>query len=115
MCSSETIIAAAPDDGLRRSLEFAIESSGFRVEVHSYATDAFASRYAVVAACAVIDDRAVDWKAAPEQFTRFAKPVILLVSLFRNVPQAKNVTLVAKPFLGEPLIDAIRKAVAQPD
>lgn len=113
MNSSETIIAAAPDDGLRRSLEFAIESSGFRVIVHSYASDAFASQYALVAACAVIDDRAVDWKAAPEQFSRFAKPVILLVSQFRPVPRAQNVTLVSKPFLGEPLIDAIRNAIAQ--
>lgn len=112
--TSEIIIAAAPDDGLRRSLEFALESNGFAVDAHPYAVQAFASRYALGAVCAVIDDRAVDdWKLAPEQFRCFAKPVILLVSVFRAAPNIQNVTLVAKPFLGGPLIDAVRDAIGR--
>ncbi|BCH24224.1 transcriptional regulator protein FixT [Mesorhizobium sp. L-8-10] len=115
MARSEIVITAAPDDGLRRSLEFALESSGFRVDAHSYATDAFASRYARRAACAVIDDRAVDWKIAPGQFLIFARPVILLVSLFRAAPELQKVTLVTKPFLGGPLIEAVRNAITAAD
>lgn len=113
MAESKIVIIAAPDEALRRSLEFALESGGFEVDAHLYATGAFASRCANDAACAVIDDRAVnDWRMAPEQFRRFAKPIILLVSFFRPAPQLPGVTLVTKPFLGEPLIEAVRNAVA---
>lgn len=107
------ILIAAPDEGLRRSLEFALESDGFTAEAHSHASDAFASSSARHAACAVIDERAVDdWKLAAEQVRQFARPVILLASYFRTVPRLPRVSLVTKPFLGEPLIDAVRTALA---
>lgn len=112
MTLPEIVLVSAPDDAFRRSLEFALASAGFRTDAHLHATGAFASQFASEAVCAVIDDRAVeDWKLAPEQFLRFAKPVVLLVSLFRTPPDFPGVTIVVKPFLGEPLIEAVRNAV----
>lgn len=113
MGQSMIVLVAAPDAGFRHSLEFALASGGFTVRAHEYATDAFASDRAREAACAVVDDRAIDdWIQAYEEFSRFARPVVLLVSLFRAVPVRPLVTPLAKPFLGEPLIEAVRVAIA---
>jgi ActR/RegA family two-component response regulator len=109
---SEIILVAAPDAGFRRSLAFALESDGFRVDAHPGAVEAFASRHARGAACAVIDDDAVaDWRLAPEQFGRFARPVILLVGFFHTAPALPFTRIVTKPFLGAPLIEAVREAI----
>lgn len=113
MITPETVLVAAPDTAFRRSLEFALESAGFETSGHVRLTGAFASDWANRALCAVVDDEAIDnWKLAPDQFRRFAKPVILLTGRFHAVPALPLVTLVIKPFLGEPLIEAVRNAIA---
>ncbi len=113
MTGHHIILVAAPDAGFRHSIEFALASGRFEVDAHRYASDAFASARARQAACAVLDDEAVqDWKEAPQQFERFARPVILLVSLFRTAPSFPMLKPLAKPFLGEPLIEAVRNAIA---
>lgn len=113
MAEPEVILIAAPDTSFRHSLEFALESDGFRVYAHSYASDALTSVDARRAACAVLDDDAIgDWEQTREQLNSFAKPVILLVGLFHTTPDLPFVKPVMKPFLGEPLIEAVRRAVA---
>jgi FixJ family two-component response regulator len=108
---SSTILVAAPDDAFRRSLVFALESDGFIVSAHAGATEAFASLGARDAACAVIDDDAVaDWILISRQFDSFGRPVILLTE-FRRIPALPSVRLLMKPFLGEPLVKAVRDAV----
>lgn len=109
----ELVLVAAPDRAFRRSLEFALESAGFLTESHVYVTNAFASQIANGAACAVVDDHAVDnWVLVPEQFRQFARPVILVAGRTPDVFTLPRVTLVMKPFLGKPLIDAVRNAIA---
>ena len=113
MVLSATVLVAAPDAAFRRSLVFALESDGFAVHAHGQATDAFASDQARDAVCAVIDDDAVgDWALASRQFDQFGRPVILLVGFVRAVPVLPFARLVMKPFLGEPLIEAVRNAIA---
>lgn len=110
---SAIILVAAPDAAFRRSLAFALESDGFTVNTYAQATDAFASRLARDAACAVIDDEAVDdWKLASRQFSQFGRPVILLVGSSRTPPVLPFTKFVVKPFLGEPLIEMVRNAMA---
>lgn len=112
MTAPVVILVAAPDEGLRRSLEFALESEGFLVEAHAYAAGALASDLAGVAACAVFDDRSVvDWHLLPQQINQFSRPIVLLISLFRRAPDLPRTTIVAKPFLGKPLIVAVRDAI----
>jgi hypothetical protein len=90
-----------------------LESHGFNVIAHHFLLDAFASPHADAVACAVVDDEAIDdWKRAFDEFRRFAKPVIVLVTFARAKPELPGVSLLAKPFLGEPLIKAVRNAVA---
>jgi hypothetical protein len=90
-----------------------LESDGYKVDAYSYAVDAFASTSADEAVCAVVDDNAIDeWSKAHDQFHRFARPVILLVSLFRTAPELPHIRPLMKPFLGEPLLEAVRNAVA---
>lgn len=113
MTERPIVLVAAPDAGLRHSIEFALASEHFSTDAHRDADSAFASPYADQAVCAVLDDQALEsWIEAPAQFERFAKPIILLVSLFRTMPDLPSVTLLRKPFLGEPLILAVRYAVA---
>ncbi len=107
------VLVAAPDGAFRRSLQFALESAGFATDGSPHATGAFASKAAGQSVCAVIDDRAIDdWKRAPEQFTRFGKPVVLVTDLIDGRAALPNVTVVIKPFLGEPLIEAVNNAIA---
>lgn len=106
------ILVAAPDASFRHSLRFALESEGFRVEAHCNASGAFASPNASRASCAVVDEQAIDdWREASGQFEQFARPVIFLVSLFSSVPEMPLLTPVAKPFLGEPFMAAVRAAI----
>ncbi len=113
MTERPIVLVAAPDAGLRHSIEFALASGWFRTDSHCYATPAFASPYANRAVCAVLDDEAIEsWIEAPVQFRQFAKPIILLAGLFRKVPDLTALTILRKPFLGEPLILAVRDAVA---
>jgi FixJ family two-component response regulator len=110
---SARILIAAPDEAFRRSLVFTLESDGFTVNPHAQATEAFASPQARHAACAVIDDDAVsDWTLASRQFGHFGRPVILLVGFLQPVRMPLPAYSVMKPFLGEPLVEAIRDAIA---
>ena len=113
MDPSAIVLLAAPDAAFRHSLVFALESDGYAVDAHGRAADAFASDRARAAACAVIDDDAVgEWALASRLFERFGRPVILLAGPLRTVPAPPFARLVTKPFLGEPLIEAVRSAVA---
>ncbi len=107
------ILIVAPDAAFGRSIAFALESGGFRVSVHHSMAEALRSPRAGHAACLVVDDDAIDdWNSAGEQFHRFAKPVILLVDLFHPAPDFPLARYVRKPFLGEPLIDAVWTVIA---
>ncbi len=83
---TKLILVAAPDASFRHSLVFALESGDdYSVQAYRYLEDAFLSVYVHKAACAVIDDDAVShWDEVQEQFSRFARPVILLVDQFLN-------------------------------
>ena len=107
------VLVVAPDTAFRNSIAFALESGGFSVALHRHMHEGFMSPRARGAACAVVDDDAIDdWKLAREQFDSFAKPVIVLVSLFRSVPDFPVAMCLTKPFLGEPLIDAVSNLIA---
>ncbi|WP_442579259.1 hypothetical protein ACSBOB_27755 [Mesorhizobium sp. ASY16-5R] len=107
------VLVAAPNEAFRRSIVFLLASERLETDSHCYATGAFASTRADHAACAVIDDEAVEnWEDAPLQFDRFGRPIILLVSLFGKVPDGPLLKQLVKPFLGEPLIKTVRDAIA---
>lgn len=107
------VLVAAPNEAFRRSVVFVLASERLKTDAHRYAASAFASTLAEYAACAVIDDEAVEsWENAPAQFERFARPVILLVNLLGKAPDAPLLRQLVKPFLGEPLIKTVQDAIA---
>jgi hypothetical protein len=107
------VLVVAPDKDFRRSLAFALEADGFAVDTHARSSNAFASQRADEAECAVVDDAAIgDWRLAEEEFRRFGKPVFLLVGKIRPVPDLPFTTILTKPFLGNPLIEAVREVAA---
>jgi DNA-binding response OmpR family regulator len=112
MATTEILVVAS-DAALGRSIAFALESGGFKASVHRSMDEAILSPQAGHAACLVVDDDAIgDWNSAGEQFDRFARPVILLVDLFHSTPGFPLARCVRKPFLGEPLIDAVWDVIA---
>jgi FixJ family two-component response regulator len=112
LTAAALVLVVAPDSDFRHSLEFALEAEGFAVASHDCTDEAFASQRATEASCAVVDDRAIqNWREADTEFRRFGKPVVLLVGRFRPLPELPLLTVLAKPFLGYPLIEAVRAAV----
>lgn len=113
MTAAALILVVAPDADFRRSLEFALETEGFAVEGHPRIETAFGSPRAGTAACAVVDDTAVaDWKALAAEMRLFGRPLILLLDRVRAVPDLPLTTALTKPFLGAPLTEAVRRAMA---
>ncbi len=110
MTASILVIVIAPDKDFRRSLEFALESEGFDVESHTSISKALASPRAEKADCAVVHDAAVgDWRMGARDFYHFGKPVVLLVGSVQGVPSLPLTRVLTMPFLGNPLIEAIRE------
>lgn len=112
MSAAILVLVVAPDSDFRRSLEFALETEGFAVASHGSTLSAFGSPGAMAADCAVVDDAAVsEWRRAGEEFERFGRPVLLLAGRIRPVPSLPHTTVLTKPFLGNPLIEAVRQSV----
>jgi FixJ family two-component response regulator len=106
------VIVVTPDVAFMHSLTFVLESGGVRVLSYGALDPAFGSTQARHVGCAVVDDEAInDWQYAQELFRSFRNPVILLVDQYcppLDVPYAR---CLAKPFLGEPLIQAVQEAI----
>ena len=112
------VIVVAPDRVFRRSIVFMLESGGFGAVPHASIEAAFQSFAIRGAGCAVVDEEAVrDTQFAHGLFRRFAKPIILLVSIFRATPDEPGMKYLAKPLLGEALLQSVRHAIggADPD
>jgi hypothetical protein len=107
------IIVVTPDVSFMHSLTFVLESGGVGVLSYDALDPAFRSPQARHVGCAVVDDEAIsDWQYAEDLFRSFRHPVILLMDQYcppRDVPYAR---CLAKPFLGEPLLEAVHDAIS---
>lgn len=108
--SANEVIVVAPDAAFRHSLVFVLESGAFRVSPFAGINEAFASTGPDGFLCAVVDEDAVDdWAYARAQFERFGRPVVLLVGSHLKFAVGPE-KLVAKPLLGEALLQAVHEA-----
>lgn len=113
LTTAPLVIVVAPDQDFRRSLEFALQTEGFSVESHPAIGLAIETPGARTASCAIVDDRAVEnWAEAIMTFATFGRPVIFLAGEKSMPPALPPLTVLTKPFLGRPLIDAVH-AVAR--
>jgi hypothetical protein len=106
-------LVVAPAAELRRSIVFALEANGFKVEAHPWLGPAAASAHLSVPACLVVDENAlVDQPGGTKALKEFAQPVVLLVDRLRAIPRLARVKVLRKPMLGDQLIDTVRGALA---
>ena len=111
MTNSSQILVVAPDRGLRRSLEFALEVEGFIVLPFEDVTAALASPRAAEGACVVIDEDALlNDPLATATLQQFKRPTVLLVDRSQPVPESLGVRVLRKPVLGNALIRAVKAA-----
>lgn len=107
------VIVVTPDAAFRHSLTFVLQSGGVAVLSYGALGPAFGSPQAHHVGCAVVDDEAIhDWQYAQELFTSFRHPVILLIDQYRSPQEVPYARCLAKPFLGEPLLQAVQDAIA---
>jgi DNA-binding NtrC family response regulator len=111
LSSSSQVLVVAPDRGLRRSLEFALEVEGFVVVSFEDLTAALESPRAAEGACVVIDEDAfLNDPLAMTAVRRFNKPALLLIDRTRSVPESFGIRVLRKPVLGNALITAVKAA-----
>ena len=108
------VLVVAPDHDLRRSVEFALEAEQFAVESYSQLPAAIASPAATTSNCAVVDEDAIlnQMLAGWQALARLDKPVVLLVDQLRTVPDLAFLQVLAKPLLGDRLIEMVGRAMA---
>lgn len=109
MPNSFQVLVVAPDYGLRRSLEFALEVEGFAVLSFDDVNAALASPSTAAGGCIVVDEEALlNDPRAMTAVRGFHKPILLLVDCSRSTPDVLGVRVLRKPLLGNALITAIR-------
>ncbi|UVK38537.1 transcriptional regulator [Mesorhizobium sp. AR10] len=114
MHAANTILVVAPDPGLRRSLEFALEVEGFPVESHESLSTIEASPEANAAACIIVDESAIRLSPAGRQpLARFAGRVILLVEEVDPTAGPDGFAVLTKPVEGNDLIDLVQTILAR--
>ncbi|MCP3056893.1 hypothetical protein [Aurantimonas marianensis] len=115
MATIGLILVVAPDRDFRRSLEFALEAELYAVDSHARLTTAVESPLLARAACAVVDEKAVrDHAYQWDALDRLGKPVILLVDRFRPPLSRASLTIMAKPLLGNALIERVGSITGEP-
>ncbi|MCX7303604.1 MAG: hypothetical protein NTV73_04570 [Hyphomicrobiales bacterium] len=114
MTTALVVIVVAPDGDFRRSLEFALQTEGFAVESRAEIGPAIEYPGGRAASCAIIDEKAIySWPEAAVTFATFGRPVIFLVGEKSMPPDLPFLTVLTKPFLGRPLIDAVHAVAGQ--
>ena len=101
----------APEGGLRRSYEFALQAGGFAVEVHASVSSA-ASRRGGDAICALVDEGALKGPdRGRDRLGQLRIPVVLLVSGFGDIPSRLDGPgeILTKPLRGNELFDSIER------
>ncbi len=106
-----TVLVVAPDQAIRRSLSFALEAEGYRVDaspgLHSGALPPTGRE----TACAIVDEDALtDRKNPVPELSGLYLPVILLVEQRRHLPALPRLSIIEKPPLGRDLLDAVAAA-----
>ena len=106
------VIVVVSDLALKHSIAFVLESAGLRVLSYRTVEAALEPPQSRTAACAVIDEDAiVKPDRARALVTIFGRPVIVLTDNSHMSASLGTSLSLTKPFLGEPLLRAVRQAI----
>ena len=106
------VLIIAPDEGLRRSIAFALEVEGHSVMTSYSVLALLDERNPIRFACAVVDEEAL--VSDPMVLERMAAPpvpVVLLVDRSQSHHRSFPSIILHKPLLGERLVNAVAEAV----
>ncbi len=111
MLGGRSIVVVAADQGLRRSVAFALEVEGYSTE--SYGTVQNAEASSKGALCTILDDEIL--RSEPQVATQFlknlgARGILLVDGLSALQPHVGNAIL-TKPFTGPDLLRAINSLI----
>ncbi|WP_028002378.1 hypothetical protein [Sinorhizobium arboris] len=111
MLAGRSIVVVAADQGLRRSVAFALEVEGYSTE--SYDTVKKAEESSRGALCAILDDEIL--RSEPQAATQFLKSLgaraILLADGLSALQAYVDNTVLTKPFTGPDLLGAINNLI----
>ena len=111
MLDTKTIVVVAADQGLRRSVAFALEVEGFSTE--SYDTVQKAEASCREALCTILDDDVL--RSEPQAASQFlcnrGGRTILLVDGLSAFQQRVDNTTLTKPFTGADLLGVINSLI----
>ncbi|WP_370055278.1 transcriptional regulator [Sinorhizobium fredii] len=104
--AARSIVVVAPDQGLRRSVAFALEVEGYSTECYDALWKAESSSRESF--CAIVDDEILKADAQAAQSLRnLGSHVILLVDGLSAVRAHADTIVLTKPFSGSDLLGAV--------
>lgn len=111
MLDAKTIIVVAADQGIRRSVAFALEVEGYSTE--SYDTVQKAEASCREALCTILDDDVLrsEPQAAAQLLSNRGRRAILLVDGLSALQQRVDNTTLTKPFTGADLLGVINSLI----
>ncbi|MBL3685093.1 transcriptional regulator (plasmid) [Sinorhizobium meliloti] len=111
MLDAKTIIVVAADQGLRRSVAFALEVEGYATQ--SYDTLRAAEDASRVALCTILDDDILrsEPQAAAQFLSNYGGRAILLVDGLSVLQQGVDYATLTKPFTGPDLLSVINSLI----
>jgi FixJ family two-component response regulator len=112
------IVIVEDDAGLRRAIERLLRLSGFSVQSFGSAEESDASMWASSAQCLIVDVQ-LPGASGPTFYAALQppRPPAIFVTAYdgaatrQAVSDAGGQVLLTKPFLGDVLIDAVRKSI----
>jgi DNA-binding response OmpR family regulator len=109
--ASHTILVLAPDNELRRSVRFALEAEGFRVDTISRLPADNEAELSPQASCVIVDDRSLP-DTDSGRLQQLGLPIIFLTEGL-VAPKFAWKRMLLKPLLGRELIDAVFASIPQ--
>ena len=111
MLAGKSIVVVAPDQGLRRSLAFALEVEGYSTESHDALWKAEAS--SVAPFCTIVDDEILKSEPRAAQILRdMGSRIILLVDGMSVLQEHAGITILTKPINGSDLLEVVNGMAA---
>jgi hypothetical protein len=107
-----SVLVVARDEGLRRSIAFALEVEGLLVVSSASLTTLPKEFQLAPFGCIVIDeDAVVSDKRGSDRMMEIAAPIVLLVDSMKTIPTSFCGAVLRKPLLGERLVKAVAGAL----
>ncbi|MDK1387705.1 transcriptional regulator [Sinorhizobium sp. 8-89] len=111
MLADRSIVVVAPDQGLRRSLAFALEVEGYSAESYDALWKAEGSSRASL--CTIVDDEILKSEAqAAQALQRLGGRVILLVDGMSPLQEHDGTIILTKPISGSDLLGVVNSLAA---